>query len=69
LSEQFENIISFISDYRVDLMNHFLGNIFEKKIPERQPKDKKYKILKEIATTENIEKSKRKWLKNLLKQV
>ncbi|MDZ7836723.1 MAG: hypothetical protein U5N58_01605 [Actinomycetota bacterium] len=43
LSEQFENIISFISDYRIELMNHFLGNIFEKKVPERDPKIKNIK--------------------------
>jgi len=37
-------------------MNSLLGEIFDKKVPERKPRDPKYKTLKELAIKEKVEK-------------
>ena len=37
-------------------MNQFLGDIFDTKVPERQPLDPKCKTLKELAIKEEVEK-------------
>ena len=45
-------------------MNNFLSDIFTTSVPERQPTDNKYKLLREIATPENLERIKEKYLRN-----
>lgn len=61
ISEQFIEIQCYLFDYRILLMNHLLGEVFETKVPERKPKDSKYKILTEIAKKEDVEKEYEEW--------
>ena len=57
--EKFGNIQSYLFDYRIELMNSLLGDIFDTKVPMRKPKDPKYKLLTEVATKEEVEKEAR----------
>lgn len=50
------NIQSYLYDYRIELMNSMLTEIFDKQIPERKPKDPRYKTLKELAIKEEVKK-------------
>lgn len=54
--EQLGTIQSYLFDYRIELMNYFLGDIFFSKVPHRKPKDPKYKILTEVATKEEVQR-------------
>lgn len=54
--EELNNIQSYLFDYRIELMNSLMGEIFDKKVPERRPRDPKYKTLKELAIKEKVEK-------------
>jgi len=56
IAEELQTIESYLFDYRIELMNYFLGDIFVSKVPRRKPKDPKYKILTEVATKEEVEK-------------
>ena len=49
------DIQCFLHDYRIELMNTFLVDIFDKKVPERQPLPP-YKTLKQVATKEFVKK-------------
>ncbi|MBW2653810.1 MAG: hypothetical protein JRC91_02450 [Deltaproteobacteria bacterium] len=49
-------IQTFLLDYRVILMNQFLGEIFDKKIPTRKPRGDGLKPLNEIAIKRAVEK-------------
>jgi hypothetical protein len=57
--EYFVNIQSYLFDYRIQLMNSLLGDIFDTKVPMRKPKDPKYKLLTEVAIKEEVEKEAR----------
>lgn len=54
--DELQAIMGYLFDYRIELMNYFLGDIFVSKVPRRKPKDPKCKILTEVATKEEIEK-------------
>jgi len=54
--EYFVNIQSYLFDYRIQLMNSLLGDIFDIKVPMRKPRDPKYKLLTEVAIKEEVEK-------------
>lgn len=56
IAEELHTIGSYLFDYRIELMNYFLGDIFVFKVPPRKPKDPKYKILTEVAIKEEVEK-------------
>lgn len=56
IAEELYTIESYLFDYRIELMNYFLGNIFVSRVPRRKPKDPKYKILTEVAIKEEVEK-------------
>jgi len=58
--EYFANIQSYLFDYRIELMNLLLGDIFDAKVPMRKPRDPKYKLLTEVATKEEVEKEAKK---------
>jgi hypothetical protein len=57
--EYFVNIQSYLFDYRIQLMNSLLGDIFDTKVPMRKPRDPKYKLLTEVAIKEEVEKEAR----------
>lgn len=57
--EYFGNIQSYLFDYRIELMNSLLGDIFDTKVPMRKPNDPKYKLLTEVAIKEEVEKEAR----------
>ena len=57
--EYFVNIQSYLFDYRIELMNSLLGDIFDTKVPMRKPRDPKYKLLTEVAIKEEVEKEAR----------
>jgi len=50
------NINVWLHDYRIELMNSILKDIFEKKVPNRKARDPKYKTLMELAIKEKVEK-------------
>jgi len=50
------NIQSYLFDYRIELMNSMLGDIFDSHVPVRKPRDPKCKILTEVAIKEEVEK-------------
>jgi hypothetical protein len=54
--EKIGDIESFLFDYRIELMNSVLKEIFDKQVPERRPRDSKYKTLKQLAIKEDVEK-------------
>jgi len=56
IDEDLWNIGCWLHDYRIELMNSMLGDIFESKVPVRKVKDPKYKTLIELATKEKVEK-------------
>jgi hypothetical protein len=41
-------------DYRIELMNELLGDVFEKTVPRRTPVDPQFKTLIELATCEAV---------------
>ena len=49
------DITSYLFDYRIELMNSMLGDIFKSKVPRRKPKDPQYKILTDVATKDVVE--------------
>ncbi|MBN2180255.1 MAG: hypothetical protein JW743_12615 [Deltaproteobacteria bacterium] len=56
ISSRLIDVQCYLIDYRIELMNHILGEIFDCKVPERKPHDPKFKTLKEIAIPEEVEK-------------
>ena len=60
ISEQAFDIISYLSDYRIILMNSILEEIFGKSVPHRKPLDPKCKLLTEVAIKGEVEKEQRK---------
>jgi hypothetical protein len=50
------NINVWLHDYRIELMNSILKDVFEKKVPNRKARDPKYKTLMELAIKEKVEK-------------
>lgn len=56
MNDQFVEIQMYLHDYRIMLMNYFLGEVFESIVPERKPKDPKYKTLAEVAKKEEVER-------------
>ena len=54
--EYFTDIQSYLFDYRIQLMNSLLGDIFDIKVPMRKPRDPKYKLLTEVAIKGEVEK-------------
>jgi len=58
--EYFVNIQSYLFDYRIELMNSLLSDIFDTKVPMRKPTDSKYKLLTEVAIKEEVEKEAKK---------
>ena len=54
VEESLFDITMYLFDYRVELMNQLLGDIFEKLVPRREPLDPKFKILVEVATKEAV---------------
>jgi hypothetical protein len=56
ITEELYTIESYLFDYRIELMNYFLGAIFVSQVLRRKPKDPKYKILTEVAIKEEVEK-------------
>jgi hypothetical protein len=49
------DIAMYLFDYRIELMNDLLGNVFEKRVPRRQPLDPNFKTLTEMATRESVQ--------------
>jgi len=56
LNDELWSIGSYLFDYRIELMNSIMGNIFDSRVPIRKPRDKKYKVLTEVAIKEEVEK-------------
>jgi hypothetical protein len=55
VEEALVNVTMYLFDYRIELMNCLLGDIFETQVPRRKPIDPRYKTLVEIATKETVE--------------
>lgn len=66
MNEQFVQFYTYLYDYRIILMNCLLGQVFETKMPERKPKDPKYKHLTEVAKKEEVEMRFEERLKKIL---
>jgi len=54
VSEKAMDLQSYLFDYRIELMNGMLGDIFDRKVPNRLPLDKKHKTLSELAIRSNV---------------
>lgn len=61
---KFEEINSFLFDYRIELMNCLLGELFKTEVPRRMPLDPQYKILTEVATPEKVKELEDKRIKD-----
>lgn len=61
------DIAAYLFDYRIELMNYFLGDIFHTKVPHRKPRDPRYKTLTEIAIKEEVEKEAERRERRVLK--
>ena len=60
LANEIFTLQSYLFDYRIEIMNSLLGDIFNKEVPRRKPLDPQYKILIEVATKEEVEKEAKK---------
>jgi len=56
IRQNLANIAVWLHDYRIELMNSMLEDIFEKKVPNRKARDSKFKTLMELAIKEKVEK-------------
>ena len=54
------NIGSLLFDYRIELMNNFMEDVFDKRVPDRKPLDPNIKILGELAIKNEVEEECRK---------
>ncbi|MBU1864072.1 MAG: hypothetical protein KKH94_10450 [Candidatus Omnitrophica bacterium] len=66
ISDLTVNITAYLSDYRIELMNHFLGNVFNNLVPLRKPMDSKFKILREVALKEEVQKEEQRRINRAL---
>jgi len=57
INEKLMDIIGYLFDYRIELMNSFLSDIFENEVPRRKPSDPQCKTLLEVAEKEDSLKS------------
>lgn len=67
IDELTHDVISYLFDYRVLLMNSLLEEIFDKKVPPRKIKDPKYKLLTEVAIKEEVEKEEERRIESAMK--
>lgn len=66
ISQMMLDIQCYLHDFRIILMNHFLEDIFNTKVPSRNPNDKNIKTLNELAENkEEVEKEFKKLEKSL----
>lgn len=56
ISSALFDITCWLQDLRIELMNHFMTDIFDTRVPCREPRDPKYKILTEVAIKAEVEK-------------
>ncbi len=56
IRDKLMSIQNYLFDYRIELMNSMLGEIFDSQVPVRKPRDPKYKTLTEVAIKEEVEK-------------
>lgn len=56
IRDELMSIQNYLFDYRIELMNSMLGEIFDSQVPIRKPRDPKYKTLTEVAIKEEVEK-------------
>lgn len=63
--EQIINVQCYLHDYRIELMNVILGDVFPSKVPRRKPRDPRYKTLTEVAVKEDVEKEEERRLSNI----
>jgi len=66
INNELDDIAAYLFDYRIELMNYFLGDIFHTKVPHRKPLDPKHKILTEVAIKEEVEKEVKRREKRVL---
>lgn len=67
ISELGHELISYLFDYRIILMNSLLKDIFMKSVPPRKPRDPQYKTLEEVAIKEEVEKEAERRIKAAMK--
>jgi len=68
IHEELDTINCYLFDYRIELMNLMLGEIFDSQVPVRKPRDPKYKTLTEVAIKEEVEKEAEEREKKFLEQ-
>jgi len=54
LSNEFHAIQSYLLDYRIEVMNGLLGDLFDRQVPRRHPLSANFKTLTEVATPEAV---------------
>ena len=60
VEETLMNVTMYLFDYRIELMNQLLGDIFEERVPRRQPLDPKFTTLVEIATKDQVKEEEKR---------
>jgi hypothetical protein len=68
IHEELDTINCYLFDYRIELMNLMLGEIFDSQVPVRKSRDPKYKTLTEVAIKEEVEKEAEEREKKFLEQ-
>jgi hypothetical protein len=68
INELAHEIISYLFDYRILLMNSILEEIFDKTVPSRKPKEPKYKLLTELAFKEEVKKEEERRVEAAIKK-
>lgn len=68
VSDKLMCIQCYLFDYRIELMNTILAEIFDKRVPERKPLDPKRKTLREVAIKEKVEEESRERANRVLKK-
>jgi hypothetical protein len=50
------DVTMYLFDYRIELMNELLGDVFKERVPRRKPGDPNIKTLVELATPEHVKR-------------
>jgi hypothetical protein len=63
--DKYTCFIAYLHDYRNELMNYFMADLFGRKMPERVPIDPIFQPLNKVATKEAVEEEERRRNANL----
>ncbi len=56
INEMAVDLLSYLFDFRIEIMNKFMSDTFDATVPDRKPLKSSKKILREVAIKEEVEK-------------